>query len=262
MSILKELAAVQARGGSAALCTIIKSSGSTPRHIGSKMIVYPDGQTQGSVGGGEMESRVIEQALQVLQTGKPCLLEYSLTDPQRGDPGVCGGQLEVFVEPVTPLPTVVVVGAGHVGRAVVHLAKWLGYHVIVSDDRPEFCSPQAAPGADQYLPVPLSELPQQINITPQTHLVLSTRNMKVDIDGLPALLETPAGYIGIIGSHRRWQTARKKLEKAGVPAAKLNRVASPMGLELNAETPEEIALSILAEIVMLRNGGDGERMRG
>lgn len=188
------------------------------------------------------------------------MLEYQMTDPERGDPGVCGGQVEVYVEPIQPKPTLVVIGVGHVGKAVAHLAHWLGFWVVVSDDRPEFCTPQSIPDADEYIPGAMADLAKSLEITPWTYLVLTTRGVNVDIEGLPALIETTAGYIGVIGSQRRWATARKQLMDKGIPPEKLARVRSPIGLELNAETPEEIAVSILAEIIMLRQGGDGRVM--
>jgi xanthine dehydrogenase accessory factor len=169
--------------------------------------------------------------------------------------------VEVFVEPIQPRPVLVVIGAGHVGKAVAHLAHWLGFRVAVNDDRPGFCTQEAVPGGDDFYPVPMAELPGHLRISPWTYLVLTTRGVDVDVRGLPALLDTPAGYIGIIGSKRRWATAYKQLLETGIPAEKLDRVHSPVGLELNAETPEEIAVSIMAEIVMLRNGGNGGRMR-
>lgn len=259
--IYRALAELEGRNQSGALCTIIRSQGSTPRHTTSKMLVYPDGHILGSIGGGEMENRVITEALQAIQDGKPRHLQYSMTSPARGDPGVCGGQVEIFVEPIQPKPTLVVIGGGHVGKAVAHLGHWLGFHVVVNDDRPEFCTPQAIPEADEFYPLPMAELTQHLEVTPWSYLVLTTRGVDIDVPGLPSLLDTPAAYIGVIGSLRRWQTARKQLLDAGVPAEKLARVRSPMGLELNAETPQEIAVSILAEIIMLRQGGDGSVMR-
>src|SRR5215510_8229274 len=125
-AIYRALAEIEKDGKPAALCTVIRSEGSTPRHVGSKMLVYPDGRFTGTVGGGEMESRVIKAALESIRSGETQMLSYTMADPARGDPGVCGGQVEVFVEPILPAPTVVVIGAGHVGRAVAHLAKWLG----------------------------------------------------------------------------------------------------------------------------------------
>ncbi|MCL4561151.1 MAG: XdhC family protein [Chloroflexi bacterium] len=252
---------LEQNGEAGVLCMIVETEGSTPRHVGSKMLVYPDGHFVGTVGGGEVESRVLQEAMLSLAEDKPRLLRYKMIDPNQGDPGVCGGQLEVYVEPIQPRPMVVVVGGGHVGKAVAHLARWLNFRVAVSDDRPEFCTPEANPDADYLVPCPLADLPKQLKIDGQTYLVLTTRGAQVDIGGLPVLLDTPAAYIGVIGSKRRWLTARKAMLEAGVPEEKLVRVHSPMGLELNVETPEEIALSIMAEIVLLRNGGTGKSMK-
>jgi len=153
-----------------------------------------------------------------------------------------------------------VIGAGHVGRALVHLGKWLGYRVVLADDRAEYCRPEWAPGADEYLPVAAAALAGQFQFTSETYIVMPTRGAPVDVEALPHLLEQPHAYLGVIGSRRRWATARRLLEERGVAAEKLDRVHSPMGLELNAETPEEIAVSILAEITMLRRQGTGQPM--
>lgn len=260
MSIYAALAELEKNNRPGALCTIVSSRGSTPRHTGSKMLVYPDGSFTGTVGGGEMENRVIAEAQQALRTGQARLVEYNMSDPGRGDPGVCGGQLEIFIEPILSRATVVVVGAGHVGQAVAHLAKWLGFYVIVSDDRPEFATAEQVPEADELIPGELADLPKAVEITPWTYVVLTTRGVPVDVGGLPALLETPAAYIGVIGSRRRWETTRQELADKGVAPEKLDRVRSPMGLELNAETPNEIAVSILAEIILQQRGGSGEPM--
>ncbi len=260
-SIYREIVKAIDEGKPVAVCTIIETNGSVPRHEGSKMLVYEDGSFIGTVGGGEVENRILQEALSAIRDGKIRNLRYTMVDPAQGDPGVCGGTLEVYVEPILPKPTIVVIGGGHVGKAVVHLAKWLGFQVAVSDDRPEFCTPEANPGADLFFPVKMSELPQHLKITPYTYLVLTTRGSNIDIEGLEPLLKTEAAYIGVIGSKRRWLVTRKALLEKGVPEELLNRVHSPMGLELKAETPEEIAVSIMAEIIMLRNGGTGERMR-
>ncbi len=261
MSILGDLARIEEKGEPVALCMIIGTSGSIPRHTGSKMLVFPDGRILGTVGGGEMESRVIQEGIQAISEGNPRVLDYKFVDPHEGDPGVCGGSVQIYVEPMFPPPTIVVIGGGHVGKAVTHLAKWLGFRVVVSDDRPEFSSPEANPDADVYLPVPMAELPNHLAINSQTYLVLTTRGLAVDVPGIPVLLETPAAYIGLIGSKRRWILTRNALLEAGIPEEKVDRIHSPIGLELQAETPEEIALSIMAEIVMLRHGGTGSSMK-
>jgi xanthine dehydrogenase accessory factor len=260
-SIFRQAAELEGRGEAGAVCTVVSSSGSTPRHAGSKMLVFADGSFAGTVGGGELEQRVMEEARIAMADGRPRIVSYRMVDVARGDPGVCGGTVEVFVEPILPPPTLVIVGAGHVGKAVAHLAKWLGFHVAISDDRPEFANQQAVPEADAFYPGPLAELSHELQITPQTFLVLTTRGVAIDVPGMPALLESPAAYIGVIGSKRRWATAMKQMREAGVPQEKLARVHSPMGLELNAETPEEIAVSIMAEIIMLRNEGNGRPMK-
>ncbi|OGO12550.1 MAG: hypothetical protein A2Y53_08990 [Chloroflexi bacterium RBG_16_47_49] len=251
MTLYQALVDLERSNGTGALCTIIRSRGSTPRHVTSKMLVYPDGHITGTVGGGEVENRVIKEALKAMEDKMPRLLEYNMADPERGDPGVCGGQLEIYVEPIIPKPILVVVGVGHVGKAVAHLAKWLGFVVAVSDDRPEFCNPRSVPEADEFYPLPLEELSKQLKITPWTYLVLTTRGMDVDVRGLPSLINTEAGYIGVIGSKRRWATTIKKLLDAGVSADKLEQIHSPIGLNIHAETPEEIAVSIMAEIIKL-----------
>lgn len=260
-SVYQILSNVEKSGGSCVVCTIIRSKGSTPRHVGSKMIVYSDGSFTGTVGGGEVESRVRNEAMQAMKDGSPKILSYEMVDPSRGDPGICGGQLEVYLEPVLPPPAIVIIGGGHVGKAVAHLARWLNFQVIVSDDREEFCTPETNPDADQFYPVSMKDLPSALTIHPQMYLILTTRGATVDIEGLPALLTSPAAYIGVIGSKRRWATTRKGLLESGVSEEMINRVHSPIGIELNAETPEEIAVSIMAEILMIRDGGTGKSMK-
>jgi xanthine dehydrogenase accessory factor len=261
MAIFEELAQLESRGTSAVLCTVTASQGSTPRNQGSKMLVYPDGRISGTIGGGEMEGRVIEAALAAFENGRAETLEFPLSDPGRGDAGVCGGTVQIFVEPILPAPTALVIGGGHVGKAVVHLAKWLGYRVELADDRPEFCSEESVPDADVYRPGPLTELLEQVQLTDTTYVILTTRNVLVDKELLPALIAGRPAYLGVIGSKRRWETTRKILAESGVTSEAIDSVVSPMGLELQAETPEEIAVSIMAEIMMLRNGASGQRMR-
>jgi xanthine dehydrogenase accessory factor len=224
------------------------------------MLVYPDGRISGTIGGGEMERRVIQAALSAMEDNQNRRVSYSMVDPSAGDPGVCGGTVEIFIEPIPPKPVLMVIGGGHVGKAVAHLAKWLGFRVAISDDRVEFCNPQAIPDGDEFYPVQMKDLPAAANITAYTYIVMTTRGSAVDVPGLPALLETPAVYIGVIGSKRRWITTYKALIENGIPAEIINRIQSPVGLDLEAETPEEIALSIMAEILMIRNKATGARM--
>ena len=260
-TIYQALFELEKDNGSAALCTVVRSEGSTPRHVGSKMLVYPDGTFIGTVGGGDLEHRVMDEAWMALSDGQSRTLKYSMVDPSRGDPGVCGGTVEVFVEPILPPAMIVVIGTGHVGKAVVHLAKWLGFRVAASDDREEFCTPESVPEADEYYPVEMGKLAEQLKVTRQTYIVVTSRGSSVDAVGLPSLLESNAAYIGVIGSKRRWLTTVKALKEKGVSEELIKKVHSPMGLELNAETPEEIAVSIMAEILMVKDKGTGKMMK-
>ncbi len=261
MNIYRALNELIDNENTGALCTIISTKGSTPRHEGSKILVNEDGSFIGSVGGGEVEQRVLKEALDSMVDGRTRRLSYSLVDPARGDAGVCGGTVEVYVEPILPKPTLVVIGGGHVGKAVVHLAKWLGFYTVVSDDREEFCTVEQNPDADALYPVKMEELIHQLKFNVTTYVVLTTRGSNVDVDGLEPILHSRAGYIGVIGSRRRWLATKEGLINKGVPEELIKKVHSPIGLELNAETPEEIAVSILSEIIMLRNGGNGAQMK-
>ena len=258
--IISELVAVQEEGELVALATIVKASGSVPRHAGAKMLIYPDGVTKGSVGGGEMESRIVQEALEALNDGVPKMISYSLVDPGKGDPGICGGTAEIYVEPYLPPATVLVVGCGHVGRAVANMADWLGYVVAVTDDREELVVPEEIPGADFYLKGEIEDVLEEFKVNQLTYIVMVTRNADVDRKVLPHLLETSAPYIGVIGSRRRWEETKKLLRVDGLTEEEIRRFHSPIGLDLQAETPEEIAISIMAEVIMVRNGGSGRPM--
>jgi len=258
--VLEELLAAQARREPVALAVIIRDQGSVPRHAGTKMLVYGDGRTLGTIGGGEMEARVVAAAAEALRDGRTRLVPYSLVDPQRGDPGVCGGQVEIYVEPYVALPTLYVLGCGHVGRALVSLGHWLGYRVVAWDDRPELATADNVPDADARLSGPLAEALAAQPIDARTYVAVVTRNVGLDRELLPQLLATPAAFIGVMGSRRRWQETRRQLLADGLPAERLTGVNAPIGLEINAESPAEIAVSIIAQIIMAQRGGDGRPM--
>lgn len=259
-ALMRALVTAQEKGTPVVLATVIRARGSVPRHAGAKMLVYEDGHFSGTIGGGEMEARVLAAAQEALATGETRLVPYSLVDPQRGDPGLCGGEVEVYVEPYLPPATVYVIGAGHVGRAVAQLAHWLGYRVVVADDREELATEEHIPDADIYLPGALPTALEQQPLTRSSFVVLVTRNVLIDREILPTVLESPAPYIGLIGSRRRWEHTKELLREDGIDEALFARIHAPIGLELGAETPEEIAVSIMAQIIMQRRGGHGQPM--
>ncbi len=261
-AVYEAVIAAQDSGEAAALATVIATQGSVPRHEGSKLLVRADGSFVGTVGGGRMESVVIKVALAVLSSGEARTESYTLNDPGSGDPGVCGGTLTVFIEPISAPPTLIVIGGGHVGKALAQLGKWMEFRVVLSDDRPEFCNADYAPGLDEYLVCAPADVPERVKMGPSTYIAAVTRGLPVDIHLIPALLATSAAYLGLIGSRRRWAITSKALtSEHGLSLEQLARVHAPIGLELEAETPKEIALSIMAEIIMLRRGGSGQPMR-
>ncbi len=262
-SLWAKVASSLEAGRTLAVATVVHTRGSVPRQAPARMLVHADGTTEGTVGGGEMEARVVAEAEDLLRsTDTTRTLRYTFVDPGRGDVGVCGGEVEIMVEAVRPATRVVVVGAGHVGREVVALCHWMGFETVLTDDRAEPCSPETAPGADRYVVCPMAEIPERVVIDGSTFVVLTTRSIHVDLGGLPSLLECVPRYLGVIGSKRRWRTTSERLRAAGVSDEAVARVTSPTGLELEAETPKEIALSIVAEIVMRLRGGTGGPMAG
>lgn len=258
--VLEELLAAQARRQAVALALIIRDQGSVPRHAGTKMLVYADGRTLGTIGGGEMEARVVAAAADALRDGQPRIVPYSLVDPQRGDPGVCGGQVEIYVEPHLSPATLYILGCGHVGRALASLGRWLGYRVIAWDDRAELATPENVPDADAVMTGPLADVLAAHPVDERTFVTLVTRNVGLDRQLLPLLLDASPAYMGVMGSRRRWEETKRLLLADGVPAGMLSRVVSPIGLELNAESPAEIAISVMAQIIMIQRGGDGQPM--
>lgn len=249
-AILAELMVAIDSGTPVVLATIVATDRSVPRRAGCKMLVFADRATSGTIGGGEMEARVVSEALACLASGKPRQLSYSLVDAAAGDPGVCGGTVELFLEPHMPQPTVFVVGIGHVGQAVVELAQWLGYRVAAWDDRSDLvASVSGSAGKVEVLSGTIQAALESRTIDEQTMVVMTTRNVSLDVDILPVLLATPAPFIGIMGSQRRWEITRQKLANAGESQANLDRVHSPIGIDIKAETPVEIAVSILAEVI-------------
>lgn len=261
-AVFAALLDAQEKGIPVALATVVDAQGSTPRHAGSKMLIYADGHFVGTIGGGTMESRVIEEALAALADGQTRLRSYTLNDVAAGDAGVCGGTVEIFIEPIGLAPALLVIGGGHVGKALAQLGKWMEYRVILSDDRPEFCNPEYLPGMDEYVVCAPAEIVGRTRIDRQTYVAAVTRGVAVDAPLIPTLLATDAAYIGVIGSRRRWALTMDALrQQHDLTDAQLVRIHAPIGLELQAETPKEIALSILSEITMLRRGGTGQPMR-
>lgn len=243
--IVRALAEAIANRTPVVLATITATDRSVPRRPGAKMLVFGDGSTLGTIGGGEMEARVRVAARESLTTGAPRTLSFTLLDPATGDPGVCGGEVHLFLEPYMPPKQLLVIGAGHVGQAVVELATWLELSCVVWDDRPEQLL--TITSADRVLGGPIEEAAALVDA--HTAIVLLTRNVALDALLLPVLLATEAPIVGVMGSQRRWLTTLGLLRDAGVTESQLERIRTPVGLEIGAESPKEIAVSVLAQII-------------
>ena len=247
--VLRELTAALDNGRAVALATVVQTQRSVPRRAGTKMLVFGDGRTVGTVGGGAMEAAVIGEALDSLSTGANRLLEYDLLNPAEGDPGICGGEVKVYLEPYMPPHTVYVIGCGHVGRSVVDLAHWLGYRTIAVDDREELVSKEALPSADIRFHGSVEQAITEYPIAEDSSVVVVTRSPDLDAASLPHLVDSPARYVGVMGSRTRWRATSERLIREGIAPEALDRIYAPIGIEVGAETLEEIAVSILSEVI-------------
>lgn len=235
------------------LCTLVETGGSVPRPAGAKMLVYPNGKTTGSVGGGALESEVIEEAFEAMRTGKTKFLDYSMNPNDKNAVGVCGGWAKVYIEPQLGRACLLILGAGHVGLSVAKIASLMDFRIVLTDDREDALKHINLPEGVEFIQSSISELPNKIRITPNTYIIGLSRDALLDIEGYPALLDTDFAYFGSIGSRNRWKYTRDSMIEAGVASEQIDRIKSPIGLYIKAVTPDEIAISILAEIIEHRN---------
>jgi len=226
-----------------ALATVIEVRGASPAQVGFKLLVHRDGRAVGNVGGGELEQRVREEAVAALREGRSRLFHSTLREEGPDALGtLCGGDVTFFIEVYNPIPTLLIVGGGHLGQPLAEMAHIVGFQVQVVDVRPERATvPQFDPAA----------------VTPWTYVVILTQTHLTDEQVLRQVLDTPAAYVGMIGSRRKVQTLLNHLRADGVPEERLAQVRAPIGLDLGGRSPEEIALAILAEVVQVRYGGTG-----
>jgi xanthine dehydrogenase accessory factor len=252
------LAQALARGEEVALVTITGSTGSTPQRVGAKMLVFADGRTVGTIGGGCYEDDAFWKAREAIKLRKPTSVKYELSDDFAEESGlICGGQMEVFIEPVEPSPDLYIFGAGHVGHSLARLAHHAGFRVHVIDDREKFANAERFPdGVD----VIVDDIPTWLESHPLPntgYAVIVTRGHRHDLDALRTLAPRKIRYVGLIGSRAKVKRIYDFLTQEGMTAEALGRVHAPIGLDIGAVTPEEIAVSILAELIAVKHGKVG-----
>ena len=257
--VFAALAAALEKGEPVALVTITGSTGSTPQRVGAKMLVYEDGRTVGTIGGGCYENEAFWKARESIKSRKPVNLSFELNDDFAQETGlVCGGQMEVFIEPVEASPELYVFGAGHVGHFVGKMAHEVGFKVHVVDDREKFAnSERFGPGID----VIVDDIPTWLDqhaLPATTYAVVVTRGHRHDLETMRGLLRSPLRYLGLIGSKAKVKRIFDMLREEGVSPETLRPVHAPIGLDIGAITPQEIAVSIVAELIAVKHGKTAE----
>jgi len=253
--VFRALVSALEQGQDAALVTIVKTSGSTPQRVGAKMLVYADGRTVGTIGGGCSESDATLKAREALRSRRPQLARYELNDDLAAESGlICGGQMEVYIEPLEPAAHLYLVGAGHISAYLGRFAAQTGFHVHVLDDRERFANRERFPEAEEILVDTIPDALLRIQWPANSFLVIVTRGHRYDFDALRAVAGRPFRYIGMIGSRAKVKRVFDELGEKGCPADWLQQVRAPIGLDIGAVTPAEIAVSILAELVAARAG--------
>jgi xanthine dehydrogenase accessory factor len=244
------------RGEPAALVTIVSTTGSTPQRVGAKMLVYSDGRMVGTIGGGCYENDAFWKAREAITNRKPQLVHYELSDDFAQETGlICGGQMDVYIEPIEPSPALYIIGAGHVGFHLARLAHEVGFEVHIVDDREKFANTERFPHAAEIVVDDIPSWIEKTNLPAHAYTVIVTRGHTNDLEALRALAPRDLRYLGLIGSRAKVARIYDELLKDGRLAPdRLERVHAPIGLDIGAVTPQEIAVSILAELIAVKHG--------
>jgi len=259
--LLQELLEARRTGRPCSLATVAATKGSVPRHPGAKMIVYADGSIAGTVGGGKFESLVIAEALDCLAKKEPLLKTWPLREDQPDSFGaICGGEVTVLIEPQLPTHRLLIVGGGHCARAIAELAAGCGFHVTALEDREDVL--EQCEAAHQRLTDPAPAYITSRNWDKNDALVIVSRHYDIDREALAAALAKGGlGYIGMIGSRRKVLQVYDQLKAEGINPGQLATVYAPLGLDIGADSPAEIAVSVLAEILMVLRGKSGKHLK-
>jgi len=237
-----------------ALTIIVKTKGATPRKPAAKMIVLKDGKTIGTMGGGDLEKRVIEEAVEAIKQGEPRIASFTL-DIEKGKLDMmCGGELDVYIEPILPKANLVIFGAGHITKVLAPLMQMAGFQVSVVDDSPDLLQKEKFPEIEDLRLTDMEEFAKNLPSDPCAYIVTLSRGFSKDEAILCQLIQKEFKYIGMIGSMRKTMTMKENLQKQGISKEAFDKLQAPIGLDIGAETPEEIAISIAAEIIAAKKG--------
>ncbi len=259
--LYEEIVRIRAEGKRGVLATVVRTQGSTPREVGAKMLVHEDGSISGTIGGGRLEAAVIKEALETLAAGSPRSVHHDLTGPEAPEVGmICGGTVEIYLEPILSGPKVFLFGGGHVSLPVARISKMAGFRVAVIDERPEFANRERFPEAEEVIAEEFSSALKKLKTHRESYLVILTRGHAYDQEVLEWALSTEARYIGMIGSQKKVETVFSNLKGKGISAERLGSVHAPIGLDIGGKTPEEIAVSIVAEMIQERRKGKGREV--
>ncbi len=250
-TFFQQLSSAIAAGKSVCLATVVKAEGSTPREAGAKMLVFADGKTVGTVGGSLLEKKVIDKSIELIKSGKTSLEKFSLKDDDKTGM-ICGGEMHVFVEPISSGQQLYIFGAGHCGLALAKIAVEIGFAVHIVDDRPEIASRERYPMATSITVEEYNKISKEIDLPADAFIAIMTQGHSADAVVLQNRITKKYSYIGMMASERKREQVFEKLGKNGIEKTLLENVKSPIGLDINAETPEEIAISILAEMIKLK----------
>ena len=261
MDVYEELVRLRNLGQKCALATIVDVRGSIPSYESAKLLVREDGSMIGTIGGGCVEAEVWNAAREVIETEKPKHLSFNLGQDAAYDNGlICGGQLEVFVEPVMPVPHAFIFGAGHISKSLSKVATLAGFSTVVIDNRESFANRERFPEASEVHAAEYEDVFPRLAINETSYIIIVTRGHRDDMRVLKFAAATPARYIAMIGSKRKVLNVVRELEKEGVDRATLEKIFAPMGLAIGAISPEEIAISVAAEMIAVRrNAGSNWR---
>ncbi len=253
MDIYEQIVQLRREGRRGAVATITNVRGSIPSFQTAKMLVRDDGSIAGTIGGGCVEAEVWRAAREVMEEEKPRTLSFNLNNNPKYDTGlVCGGTLEIFIEPVLPPALLYIFGAGHVAHNLYKVATIAGFEVVVVDDRESYANRERFPDARAVIADDFEVALAKLETSESSYIVIVTRGHRDDMRVLRWAIHANAKYLGMIGSRRKTISIYKELEKEGIPAEKFASVHAPVGLEIGAVTPEEIAVAIVAEMIAVR----------